>query len=1354
MGEPVRAGHASAEHASGDSTWVDPVPGPVATRRSSPASDGTQIPAWAGGPTGDGLTRAQPSSGTARIPAWAAPPKQERHSGADPAEADLVIGDIERASGLPFEFANIVQLREGTPGQQATAADRAFDRDAATEASADVLEHAATRFATGQPAQAPAHAADGFLPKLFAAGPAAEPVGELESALGSGGLGLGIELPAEHRARFEPQLDADLSGVRVHSGPAASRAAAARGARALTYGQHVVLGGNAVVDTPNGNELLAHELMHTVQQRTRTPSVLAAPKDENEMTTGPVTVRWWPKLGLLGATLNGIPWVTVRWEPSPARTTLNVQAKSVGSFGASVSGGSGPVLLPRPSLLGADGVGLRVQTRFPIKVLVNREAEARLAEGRTSPVRFVHEYSADGQRVEVNEELPQGSRSHEGTQFVSDTQDQAFDLLYNPEFGRAEQVPVRPTASSRPFAWRFGSRAQLEAWAAAHPDLWWVEGPPDGTTLQALHADEKRMAEVADQWRQQGGDTGVRTVYERGVAWPDLDSLYDLFYRTEYGAQEGPPGDAGECLVFRHNRASYGRVPLSHEEARAAWTQLETDETTGGMAGRIPRGSFMFVAARGQGTSVDLIGEQYLTLRARFFAGLEAKQDPADLLREPFMWSGFLRIALDRPMGGLDPALKRAFYMDSRLWDAAGASILADLSRDAKWEAIWAIDAAKQGVQIYANEEAAHRLVLTMAGMTSKERSNTAAFLGLEGQSASSVTTVLADREKAARVWMGETVDAVSTAGLVEAASSQSSKLERFQLQVENDDVEPLWVPGEFGDQIRARVYKKYGFTLSPASFPHEDTPDRLLAGGFGSELGFAFAHGAARESSSRRTRHLWLLVGSVVAGVVLVLVANAAGAAVAGLLFAEGTAGYVIVEVGISALVLTGASPATSTFILSGGKASAEAYAAAYGDPGEQYVWNVLTFGFFKALGAGVRALAVVGAGGEEAYAGSLAWKTAETGVRMGASGVAMYGIAGLQHRMHGKPMPTGTGRDELLFETGLSLVLMEVAGFAVRGPMKDLRDLVRDVRLGDKAPKIDTLLVEAQTLSKEVSAFAADPHTAGKRGQALLDRQVRLLESAKALIEELRATPRTGADIKDLQTRLDRFTAQIDAQLAAARGYALIGEANVRPVSFEEGNTEFTYDRTKQTQIEEFYTKAKAEVRSEGRTIFVTYQGKELVFRPATDTAAGIRPDGTRTPAAFDAWRAAVARRRAVLLDRAQERAHVDSDVEALRDADPAAMDEKVLSKAEGLLARVDRTLQKLGDPQPLGPIDKSGTDAEGWRLRLVEARRQLLARARVLGLLDEPEIVQLSPAGHRPPGAQGEHPGPAPGGRGAGP
>ena len=84
---------------------------------------------------------------------------------------------------------------------------------------------------------------------------------------GVAGLSSGHALPLSLQSTFGPRLGHDLAGVRVHHDAAADRAARSVGARAFTLGRDLVFAhGEYAPDTGAGQRLLAHELVHWVQQ--------------------------------------------------------------------------------------------------------------------------------------------------------------------------------------------------------------------------------------------------------------------------------------------------------------------------------------------------------------------------------------------------------------------------------------------------------------------------------------------------------------------------------------------------------------------------------------------------------------------------------------------------------------------------------------------------------------------------------------------------------------------------------------------------------------------------------------------------------------------------------------------------------------------------------------------------------------------------------------------------------------------------------------------------------------------------------------------------------------------------------
>jgi len=83
----------------------------------------------------------------------------------------------------------------------------------------------------------------------------------------------GTGLPAHVRQKFEFALGLGLENVRVHNGAESHQAAKSLGAHAYAIGQDIHMAeGQYAPDTSDGEHLLAHEVVHTVQQRGAAPT--------------------------------------------------------------------------------------------------------------------------------------------------------------------------------------------------------------------------------------------------------------------------------------------------------------------------------------------------------------------------------------------------------------------------------------------------------------------------------------------------------------------------------------------------------------------------------------------------------------------------------------------------------------------------------------------------------------------------------------------------------------------------------------------------------------------------------------------------------------------------------------------------------------------------------------------------------------------------------------------------------------------------------------------------------------------------------------------------------------------------
>jgi Domain of unknown function (DUF4157) len=89
---------------------------------------------------------------------------------------------------------------------------------------------------------------------------------DTEAAIGAARTG-GVPLSDPVRRSMEGAFGADFGSVRVHDGPAAADLSDRVGARAFTVGNDIFFrDGSPDATTASGQQLLAHELTHTLQQ--------------------------------------------------------------------------------------------------------------------------------------------------------------------------------------------------------------------------------------------------------------------------------------------------------------------------------------------------------------------------------------------------------------------------------------------------------------------------------------------------------------------------------------------------------------------------------------------------------------------------------------------------------------------------------------------------------------------------------------------------------------------------------------------------------------------------------------------------------------------------------------------------------------------------------------------------------------------------------------------------------------------------------------------------------------------------------------------------------------------------------
>jgi Mlc titration factor MtfA (ptsG expression regulator) len=106
---------------------------------------------------------------------------------------------------------------------------------------------------------------EGLLQRKASGAPRGE--GDADGAVAAAGSSGSVSLPDGLASRLSQAAGQDVSAVRVHTGKGSASAAAALSARAYTLGQDIHFGaGEYTPGTPAGDQLIAHEVAHTLQQ--------------------------------------------------------------------------------------------------------------------------------------------------------------------------------------------------------------------------------------------------------------------------------------------------------------------------------------------------------------------------------------------------------------------------------------------------------------------------------------------------------------------------------------------------------------------------------------------------------------------------------------------------------------------------------------------------------------------------------------------------------------------------------------------------------------------------------------------------------------------------------------------------------------------------------------------------------------------------------------------------------------------------------------------------------------------------------------------------------------------------------
>jgi len=192
-------------------------------------------------------------------------------------------------------------------------------------------------------------------------------------------LGPGQPLDPATRAFFEPRLGQDLGRVQVHADAKAAESARAVNALAYTVGTNVVFGaGQYAPESAAGRKLLAHELVHTVQQSQVSSSSaeqvsLVQRQAQPGAATQPAAGTGWQgcaadRIGQLNSELaDAVSWVDeaitdLQTAPLPAHTR-GALGRYLSTDPADISGTIAPTLQQMLTELQGGPVNFQCQTQ-------------------------------------------------------------------------------------------------------------------------------------------------------------------------------------------------------------------------------------------------------------------------------------------------------------------------------------------------------------------------------------------------------------------------------------------------------------------------------------------------------------------------------------------------------------------------------------------------------------------------------------------------------------------------------------------------------------------------------------------------------------------------------------------------------------------------------------------------------------------------------------------------------------------------------------------------------------------------------------------------------------------------------
>lgn len=725
----------------------------------------------------------------------------------------------------------------------------------------------------------------------------------------------------------------------------------------------------------------------------------------------------------------------------------------------------------------------------------------------------------------------------------------------------------------------------------------------------------------------------------------DPSSLSRQWYSEDIFAEIGPEGSSAEAVIYRMGEQSYGRMDLTHEQALALWTQLDgltwPEVQTTVVEGW---GPFHNLRVRQHGRIIS-VDRRYFRGRDEFYEFAD-RQDLGATLYYSRDLLHFISIesAREEP----EARFVSTLYLDDRL-----ARFAADQVYDSVWEitqqlALDTLLAAQRDLEaLVATREAMAAYVLRLGQLSDEERREGLVAIGCP-LDVSEVSAALGDQETVWRIVLGLsdsytetwTEFVVHSYGMDVSSEVEHSRRVSWDLdammswtrttiselgdaaeQVRTRQVSALDLEGELGEHVRRLAYDRLGFTtLDPADYPHDSVTSSFMPSPMEATTPTTdtlrerlFANVAARKEDVN-TLETVLTIGVVaLATVALIFLSMGVGAAVAGVLFAEGTLAYSLTSFAVAGLVFQAGMELGSLALT--GEFQSDSVLEFIG----MSALHAVTFGIFHALnglfmGIGISAATRAGltAGTELTTWGT---RLAHT-VRIGMLGATFLSLSLAQHVAEHGDIPRGTEAWLFAYENVLMLALLEGGGFFARnmGLFDAIGRWSEGVRLGELAEPVRVLRADVVRHQQELASIMVRPQAGPRDGPELARVQERLLERQAELLEQVGEQSRIITGEQQMPTDIARALESTRSQLEGLRQARFLGEQQIAPDPSQAivGDGEvaiFTYEgateaaRTEAIQrFREFYGEQNVEVGEQG-FLRVQAGNRELLFRPRAE-------------------------------------------------------------------------------------------------------------------------------------------------------